>query len=124
MLLGGGTDEAAVVERVITGSQDWLSAQSITFQQDILRMVAIQGVRAEIALPPLPWIGDATPAHAAPVPSRLQAQRLVASLDPERYRKGEAVASEVTTEVAVSLMQHDRIVTADYASLDLLRKTG
>ena len=124
VLLGGGADEAAVVERVITGSQDWLSAQSITFHQDTLRLVAIQGVNAEIALAPLPWIGDPSRANAPPVPSRLHAQRLVASLDPERYRKGEVVATEVTTEVAVRLTQRDRILTADYASLDLLRKTG
>ena len=99
--------------------------QSITFHQDTLRFVATQGVNAEIALAPLPWIGIPSRANAPPVPSRLCAQRLVAIARRRALsQRARSSPTEVTAEINVRLTQRDRMLTADYASLDPLRQTG
>jgi hypothetical protein len=121
-LVGAGTKDLARVERAGDKPNDWLAAGSIVFQLDLLRFVATQGVNGEMALAPLPWAGTAK--NAQPVTTQLLAQRLVASLDADRFAAGEIVPTEVLAEIAVSVIQPGRKLVADSAWFDPVRKSG
>src|SRR5207244_3560920 len=110
-LVGSGPDEPAHVQRTIPGSNDWLEAGHIVFHQDLLLVVATQTVNGEIALGPLPWIGEPKRPRGTTIPSKLHAQHVIANLDAGRYAHGEIVPTEITAEVAVRLTQPDRILT-------------
>lgn len=114
-LAGGGDGEPAFVQRTVPGSHDSMTAGTIVFHQDILLVVGTGGVDADIAMPALPWVGDAKRPKGQTVATKVHAQRVTASLDSAKYAQGQIVPAEMTSEVAVKVTQPDHVLSCDYA---------
>jgi hypothetical protein len=124
VLVGGGTEDPARIERGADPDLDWLSAGTITFQIDLLRLIATRGVAGNVALQPLPWIG--LPPSRELVRTQMTAQRMVAYLDSVKFEDGEVALTEILAEIAVSITQPQagRRLAADLVQFDQTYRSG